>query len=65
MGKIIQRLKIAALASIVLTLWSWPIQEILALEFIVTSDHHSGYDKSQKTVWQAISENRFDRSSPN
>ena len=43
-----------ALAFIILTLWSWPIQEIRALEFVVTSDHHSGYNESQKTVWQAI-----------
>ena len=47
MGTVIQRLKTVALVFIVLTLWSWPIQEIRALEFVVTSDNHSGYNESQ------------------
>lgn len=58
MGRIIQKLKTIALVFIVLILWSGLAQESHALTFIVTSDHHSGYNNSQKAVWQAIAPHR-------
>jgi 3',5'-cyclic AMP phosphodiesterase CpdA len=58
MGKIIHKVKIAVLIVIVPALWCWSAQECRALTFIVTSDNHSGYTKSQKVVWQAIAPHR-------
>ena len=58
MGKLIQRLRNVVLIFIVPALWSWPIQEIRALEFVVTADTHSGYSESQKAVWRAIAPHR-------
>ena len=58
MGRIIQKIKTITLAFIVWVLWVCPVQESYALTFIVTSDHHSGYNNSQKVVWKAIAPHR-------
>ena len=58
MGKMMQKLNIIALVFMVLVLWSGLAQESCALTFIVTSDHHSGYNNAQKAVWKAIAPHR-------
>ena len=54
MRKTLYRWKTVLMFLMIPLFGSGTVQEIYALTFIVTSDNHSGYNDSQKALWQAI-----------